>query len=59
MIEVKDTIQEIPICPHCEKELQTVNCTKLKAEFGVRFIYFCANCKKVLGFSHRKGFWMG
>jgi hypothetical protein len=26
---------------------------------GKRFVYFCGTCRKVLGISHRKGFWMG
>ena len=26
---------------------------------GKRYVYFCPNCKSVLGVSHRKGFWMG
>ena len=26
---------------------------------GKRYVYFCALCKKVLGVSHRKGFFMG
>jgi hypothetical protein len=26
---------------------------------GKRFLYFCGGCRKVLGISHRKGFWMG
>jgi hypothetical protein len=59
MIEIKDTQTETPICPHCEKEQHSINCREIRAGFGVRYIYFCDSCKKVLGISHRKGFWMG
>ena len=59
MIQIKDTDQEIPICPHCEREQHIINGRKIKSTFGVRYIYFCKHCKKVLGISHRKGFWMG
>ena len=27
--------------------------------FGRRYCYSCTECKKILGISHRKGFWMG
>jgi hypothetical protein len=32
---------------------------ELSGMMGRRFIYFCCHCHKVLGVSHRKGFWMG
>lgn len=59
MIQIKDTDQETPICPHCEKEQHVINCRQIKTTFGVRYIYFCGHCKKTLGISDRKGFWMG
>ena len=58
-ISVVESQDVMPICPHCEKALRTVNSRKIKGGMGVRFIYFCGGCKKVLGVSHRKGFWMG
>jgi hypothetical protein len=58
-IQINDAPNQTPLCPHCEKEIHTINAQKIKASFGVRFVYFCASCKKVLGVSHRKGFWMG
>jgi hypothetical protein len=48
-----------PLCPHCAEELHTVWFRKLVSQFGNRYVYFCPSCKKVLGVSHRKGFWMG
>ena len=58
-IQIREASSEMPLCPHCEKALHTVNSKRVKARLGVRFIYFCDGCKKVLGMSHRKGFWMG
>jgi len=48
-----------PICPHCEKEITQVSVQKVESLLGVRYLYFCNDCRKVLGISHRKGFWMG
>jgi hypothetical protein len=48
-----------PICPHCEQPLNEVWCRALPSTFGKRYVYFCAACRKVLGVSDRKGFWMG
>jgi uncharacterized protein with PIN domain len=58
-MELIETSSEKPICPHCEKPITRVLASKLKSKFGVRFLYFCSHCRKVLGVSHRKGFWMG
>ena len=32
---------------------------EVKSIFGRRYVYFCSRCRKILGVSHRKGFWMG
>lgn len=48
-----------PICPHCEREMHSLLSKRVKSFLGVRFIYFCEHCRKVLGVSQRKGFWMG
>lgn len=50
----------LPRCPHCEKDIDAVSYNELTgAKFGKRYIYFCTSCRKTLGVSHRKGFWMG
>ena len=59
MPTIIETESENPVCPHCEKKLEQILAKRIQATFGVRFVYFCSKCKKVLGFSHRKGFWMG
>ncbi|MFW5972305.1 MAG: hypothetical protein ACOCRL_02335 [Bacillota bacterium] len=48
-----------PVCPFCEAELDQLWSKELKSSFGKRYVYFCPECNKVLGVSHRKGFWMG
>ena len=48
-----------PICPHCSEELDTIWTQELRGFLGRRYVYFCPRCRKVLGISHRKGFWMG
>ena len=59
MIQIVETENENPICPHCNNELKSIFAKRVESTLGVRFIYFCHFCKMVLGVSHRKGFWMG
>lgn len=58
MIPTRETEAD-PICPHCEATLREIWYRKLTTTLGVRYVYLCASCRKALGFSHRKGFWMG
>lgn len=58
-IEIVEETTKEPICPHCERGLRKVYARRIQSTFGVRFLYFCGDCRKVLGVSHRKGFWMG
>lgn len=58
-IRAEETETIVPICPHCEKEINKINFKLLSSTFGKRYIYFCEHCRKVLGVSHRKGFFMG
>ena len=59
MIEIVETTQQDPICPHCESVITRLLAQKISSHLGVRFLYFCSECQEVLGVSHRKGFWMG
>jgi uncharacterized protein with PIN domain len=59
MIRTEEKNDVLPICPHCLKEIVKVWYRQLESVLGKRYIYFCPECKKVLGVSHRKGFWMG
>ena len=59
MIELKQKEDVKPLCPHCEVQLTEMWFQELRGMFGKRYVYFCAQCQKALGVSHRKGFWMG
>lgn len=48
-----------PICPHCSQPANDLWYRQLKSFWGRRFVYFCSACRKIVGVSHRKGFWMG
>ena len=58
-IELEERSDLEPICPHCGVALRHVWARALASRFGRRYIYFCSSCSKVLGVTHRKGFWMG
>ena len=58
-ITMEDRPDDAPLCPHCECAIETLYYRGLKTTLGRRYIYFCSACRKVLGVSHRKGFWMG
>lgn len=58
-IRIREDHPAEPICPHCSKEVQELAARRVESVLGVRFLYYCVHCRKVLGVSHRKGFWMG
>jgi hypothetical protein len=59
MINVEEKFDVLPVCPHCKSELKNIHCQQMAGFLGRRYVYFCPDCKSVLGVSHRKGFWMG
>jgi len=68
MIELEDVPDELsyqrgdpknPKCPHCSEEISKIYMREIKSVLGRRYLYYCSLCMKVLGISHRKGFWMG
>lgn len=59
MIEIIESTEETPVCPHCERDIFRILAKKIRSALGVRYLYFCNHCRKVLGVSQRKGFWMG
>jgi hypothetical protein len=59
VLEIIEDDNQDPICPHCDKEFGSILTRMIQSSLGVRYIYFCSHCRKVLGISHRKGFWMG
>ena len=48
-----------PLCPYCNAEIKTILYKEIYGTFGRRFLYFCPDCRKTLGISHRKGLLMG
>jgi hypothetical protein len=48
-----------PICPHCDSDIRSIWFRELTGVLGRRYLYFCGACNRVLGVSHRKGFFMG
>ena len=59
MIRSQERDDVTPLCPHCGEPLREILYRSLSGFLGKRYVYFCAGCHKVLGLSHRKGFWMG
>ena len=59
MIQMEERGDIAPLCPHCETEICRVWFQRISGVAGKRYLYYCANCRKILGVSHRKGFWMG
>jgi len=59
MIELQEKYDANPIFPHCNSQVKSIRFQELHGIFGKRELYFCSACKKVLGVSHRKGFFMG
>jgi len=58
-IRSREDFPAAPVCPHCGKEIAEMAARRVESLLGVRFVYYCTDCRKVLGVSHRKGFWMG
>ena len=58
-VEVRDPGEIYPLCPHCDSEVRKVYQRTMKTMFGKSYIYYCTQCRKVLGVTHRKGLWMG
>jgi len=56
-LEHKPEVQ--PLCPHCKQPLPTLWMRELAGFLDRRYLYFCPHCHKILGISHRKGFFMG
>ncbi len=59
MINSVEKPDVLPLCPHCKKEVKNLWYREIMGFLGKRFVYFCSECRAVLGVSHRKGFWMG
>jgi len=59
MITLIEKNNVMPLCPHCNEAILELWFREIPSIFGKRYIYFCQHCRKVLGMTHRKGFFMG
>ena len=59
MTELIEKNEVMPLCPHCFRRLNEIWTRRLPGLLAPRIIYFCPECHKTLGVTHRKGFWMG
>ena len=59
MIHLRQNDDVVPLCPHCSEPINELWFRELESSLGRRYLYFCSGCRKTLGVSHRKGFWMG
>jgi hypothetical protein len=59
MLELQERRDVSPVCPHCDQAIGLLWFQSLAGMLGRRYVYFCPSCHRVLGVSHRKGFWMG
>lgn len=59
MVEFETKNDVPPLCPHCEAEVRKLWVQEVRGVFGRRYVYYCPSCRKIVGVSHRKGFWMG
>lgn len=41
----------VPVCPYCEAELPEIHVRKPRGPFGIGrgFVFFCPECRKVMG----------
>jgi ribosomal protein L37AE/L43A len=59
MINAEEQRELHPLCPHCGQAMDRVVYTRIYVVLGKAFLWSCPHCQKVLGVTHRKGFWMG
>ena len=59
-IQVFERDDFYPVCPYCDREINSLIARKLSASVLTRrMVYCCPQCRKVLGISHRKGLLTG
>ncbi len=45
------SVDKIPLCPHCEKELDTIEQVS-KGIFSSTVVYICPHCNKVISIGY-------
>jgi hypothetical protein len=57
LLEEREDLQ--PECPHCGVALDRIFYHRTRQMITARRIFFCPECRKVLGVSHDGNPWMG
>jgi DNA-directed RNA polymerase subunit RPC12/RpoP len=57
LLQEREDLQ--PECPHCGIALDRLYYHRIRPMITARRIYFCPECRKVLGVSHDGNPWMG
>ncbi len=47
--------EQLPLCPHCEKELNTVE-KNIRGVWERHTVYICPHCRKLLSIGNDVGF---
>lgn len=46
---IEESEGKLPICPQCEKEIETVRYFQQKVDWKLSCLFVCPHCLKVLG----------
>jgi uncharacterized protein with PIN domain len=57
LLQEREDVQ--PVCPHCGVALDRLYYHRIRQMVTARRIYFCPECRKVLGVSHDGNPWLG
>ncbi len=56
MIKIIDKENIDITCAHCNRKINTAWVCEHFSDLGVRYIYLCSSCQRLLGIAHKKGF---
>ena len=59
MIQIQFSKDLSPACPHCEREFDSLWARRMAHNLGKAYVHACPRCLRVVGVTHRKGFFMG
>jgi hypothetical protein len=56
-VRIADDIEML--CPHCGATIEELLARRIRHDLGKAYAHACPRCRKLVGITHRKGFWMG
>jgi uncharacterized protein with PIN domain len=59
MLKLEETEELWPVCPHCEATLECLLYRRIRQAITSRRVYFCPECRKVVGVTHDGNPWLG